>query len=79
MTCVYDMLENKASFSSKIIELAKRNEITLLDALTEYCKTNKIECEDIVGLLTNEFKALLHKEAVDLNIFRTKTSKFRFD
>lgn len=79
MIGIQEMLENKASFSQKIINFAEENGLSLLDGLTAYCNANKIEIEDVPSLLTNEFKALLHKEAVDLNLFRLKAKKVIFD
>lgn len=79
MTNIEDTLENKASFSSKIIQFAEDNDLSLLDGLTEYCKNKNLEVEDVVGLLTNEFKGMLYREAVDLNMFRSKMQKVRFD
>lgn len=73
------MLETKATFSEKIVIFARRNELSLLDALAEYCKRSGIETEDVSHLLTNEFKALLHKEAVDMNMFRSNGQKVKFD
>lgn len=79
MISIDQMFENKASFSEKILQFARQNELPLLDALTEYCQTKGIETEDVVGLLTNEFKAMLHKEAVDMNMFRYRAKKVKFD
>jgi hypothetical protein len=79
MIGIADMLETKATFSDKIIQFAKQNELSLLDGLAEYCKANLIETEDVSPLLTNEFKAMLHKEAVDLNMFRSTNQKVKFD
>ncbi len=73
------MLETKASFSEKVLYFAKQNELSLLDGLAEYCVTKGIETEDVSSLLTNEFKALLHKEALDLNMFRSYNQKVKFD
>lgn len=79
MSNIEDILENKTSFSEKIIQLAKKNDLSLLDSLSEHCKRQDIELEDAIGLLSNEFKKMLHKEAIDLNIIRSKNQKVRFD
>lgn len=79
MIGIEHMLETKATFSDKVSQFAKQNDLSLLDGLAEYCKVNGIETEDVSPLLTNEFKALLHKEAVDMNMFRSSFSKVKFD
>lgn len=79
MIGIEQMLETKATFSEKITEFARQNELSILDGLAEYCKTKGIEVEDVVPLLTNEFKAILHKEATDLNMFRNSKLKVKFD
>lgn len=60
------MLETKATFSEKVIQFCKDNDFTLLEGLAEYTQSQGIECEDVSALLTNEFKAMLKKEAADL-------------
>ena len=79
MIGIQQMLETKASFSEKVISFARQNELSLLDGLVEYCRGKGIETEDVSSLLTNEFKALLHKEASDMNMFRSKAHKVKFD
>lgn len=79
MNGIQEMLETKASFSEKVLYFAKQNDLSLLDGLAEYCVTKGIETEDVSSLLTNEFKALLHKEASDLNMFRSNNQKVKFD
>jgi hypothetical protein len=73
------ILESKSSFSEKIIKFAQLNELHLLDALTEYCRNKRVEIEEVENLLTNEFKAMLYKEAVNLNMFRQQNVKVQFD
>jgi hypothetical protein len=73
------MLETKASFSEKILNFARANDLSILDGLTDYCRSKGIETEDVSSLLTNEFKALLHKEASDMNMFRSNSQKVKFD
>ena len=73
------MLETKASFSEKVIQFCKENDMTLMEGLTEYIQTRGIETEDVPSLLTNEFKAMIHKEASDLNMFRRNNGKVQFD
>lgn len=60
------MIETKATFSEKVIQFCKDNNFTLLEGLAEYTQAKGIDCEDVSSLLTNEFKALLKKEAGDL-------------
>ena len=73
-------LETKATFSSKVLQFCSQNEFTLLEGLQEYIQNRRIEFEDVPNLLTNEFKAMLQKEAIDLNMFKAKTtSKVTFD
>lgn len=79
MIGIQEMLETKASFSEKVINFARQNDLSLLDGLAEYCRTKGIETEDVTSLLTNEFKALLHKEAIDMNMFRLRGHKVKFD
>jgi hypothetical protein len=73
------MLETKSSFSEKVLHFAKQNDLSILDGLSEYCRSKGIETEDVSSLLTNEFKALLHKEALDRNMFRSRHQKVKFD
>jgi predicted methyltransferase len=79
MIGINQMLESKASFTEKVLEFIKQNELSFIDGLAEYCKSKGIETEEVSSLLTNEFKALLHKEAVDMNMFRYKAQKVKFD
>lgn len=79
MNGIERMLETKASFSEKVLEFCKQNDLPLLEGLTEYIQSRGIETEDVPSLLTNELKVLLHKEAVDLNMFRLPGNKVKFD
>lgn len=79
MIGLQEMLETKASFSDKVLHFARQNDLSILDGLVEYCRSKGIETEDVSSLLTNEFKALLHKEALDLNMFRSGVQKVKFD
>jgi hypothetical protein len=73
------MLETKATFSEKVLAFCDENELSLIEGLVEFISTRGIEVEDVSSLLTNELKALIHKEAVDLNMFRHCHRKVQFD
>lgn len=79
MIGIEQMLETKATFSEKVIEFCQKNELSLLEGLTEFIQEKGIEAEDVSSLLTNELKALLHKEALDLNMFKPSKAKVKFD
>jgi predicted methyltransferase len=79
MIGLIEMLESKASFTEKVLKFIKQNDLSYIDGLSDYCKNKSIELEEVASLLTNEFKALLHKEAVDMNMFRYKSNKVKFD
>lgn len=74
-----EMLETKASFSEKVLNYCKQKELPLLEGLTSYLQVMGIETEDAPGLLTNELKAMLHKEAIELNLFKPTGEKVKFD
>lgn len=79
MSFFIDMIETKASFSLKLIQFCEANDLSFIEGISEYIQRQKIEIEDIPSLLTNELKALIRKEAVDLNMFRSPGKKVRFD
>lgn len=79
MSFFRDMIETKATFSLKLTEFCEANGLSFIEGISEYIQRHKIEIEDIPSLLTNELKALIRKEAVDLNMFRTPGKKVKFD
>lgn len=79
MSNIDDLLETRATFTDKVLDFCDENDLDLLEGLTEYINIKGIEIEDVSSLITNEFKAMLRKEAVNLNMFRTTNVKVQFD
>lgn len=79
MDGIEEMLETKGSFSDKVIDYCKKNELTYVEGLQEYLISVGIEIEDAPALLTNELKALIYKEATDKNMFKISAQKITFD
>jgi hypothetical protein len=58
--------EEKNKFSIMIIELAQRDKIDHMDAVTTYCLENNLEVEIAATLINDSLKSLIQGEAQEL-------------
>jgi len=58
--------EEKNKFSIMIIELAQRDKIDHMDAITTYCEENNLEIEIAATLINDSLKSLIQGEAQEL-------------
>ena len=58
--------EEKNKFSIMIIELAQRDSIDHMDAITTFCEDNNLEIEIAATLVNDTLKALIQNEAQEL-------------
>lgn len=58
--------EEKNKFSLKILELAVRERLNHIEAVTTYCEENAFEVEVAAMLLNDTLKELIQAEAQDL-------------
>jgi len=72
-------LFGKNAFSEEVEELVWMKDITYMEAILEWCDTNKIEIEQIVGYIKRDLnlKALLQMEGEKANMIQ-KTARLDF-
>lgn len=58
--------EEKNKFSIEIIEMAIRENIQHIDAITSYCDSNNLEVEVAATLVNDTLKELIQSEAQNL-------------
>lgn len=66
--------EDKNNFSLMIEEMATKQEISCMEAITEYCLEHDLEVEVAAGLVNQSLKAKIEQEARALR-FLPKTGK----
>lgn len=59
--------ENSNTFSYAIESIASKSDITLIDAILEYCQKNNMEIEVAVSLINKNLKSKIQYEAENLN------------
>jgi len=58
--------EEKNKFSIMIMEMALRERIDHMDAVTSYCERNNLEIEVAASLINESLKGIIESEAMDL-------------
>jgi hypothetical protein len=58
--------EEKNKFSMMIMEMALRERIDHMDAVTSYCERNNLEIEVAATLINDSLKGIIESEAMDL-------------
>ena len=58
--------EEKNKFSMMIMEMALREHIDHMDAVTSYCERNNLEIEVAATLINDSLKGIIESEAMDL-------------
>ena len=58
--------EEKNNFSMMIMEIAMKDKIDHMDAITSYCETNNLEIEVAAGLINDSLKSIIEGEAMEL-------------
>ena len=58
--------EEKNRFSMMIMEMALRERIDHMDAVTSYCERNNLEIEVAATLINDSLKGIIESEAMDL-------------
>jgi hypothetical protein len=64
---------DKKQFNRDIMQIYNRGDITLLEALVEYCRINEVEEETVSKLLDKNVKSRLEAEANTFNLLTDKT------
>lgn len=62
-------------FSETIEHIVSQNNITYIDAITEYCERYEIEIETAASMCNMKIKQMLESEASDLNMLKEKISR----
>lgn len=70
--------EDKNNFSLMIEKTASEQEISCMEAITEYCAQHDLEIEVAAGLINQSLKAKIEQEARALR-FLPKTGKLPLD
>jgi hypothetical protein len=58
--------EEKNNFSMMIMEMAIKEKIDHMDAVTTYCERNNLEIEVAATLINDSLKSIIQGEAMDL-------------
>jgi len=58
--------EEKNKFSIMIMEMALRERIDHMDAVTSYCERNNLEIEMAASLINDSLKSIIEGEAMEL-------------
>ena len=58
--------EEKNNFSMMIMEMAIKEKIDHMDAVTTYCERNNLEIEVAATLINDSLKSIIQGEATDL-------------
>jgi hypothetical protein len=58
--------EEKNNFSMMIMEMAIREKIDHMDAVTSYCERNNLEIEVAASLINEALKGIIEGEAMEL-------------
>jgi hypothetical protein len=62
--------EERNNFSKRIMEIANKNGISHLDAMSEFCGDSGLEPEVAAKLINNTLKQHLAKDAVNLKLIK---------
>lgn len=65
-------IHNIASFTEYIEHAVKLQEVTYLEAISQFCKETGLDIENIPRLISPQIKDKLEVEAHELNMFRVK-------
>ena len=58
--------EEKNNFSMMIMEIALKEKIDHMDAVTSYCERNNLEIEVAASLINESLKSIIEGEAMEL-------------
>ena len=58
--------EEKNNFSMMIMEIALKEKIDHMDAITSYCENNNLEIEVAATLINESLKSIIEGEAMEL-------------
>lgn len=58
-------ITSKEKFASEIRQLARDNDLNLVEAITSYCEDNDVMMEDIIPLLDKNIKEEIRCDAID--------------
>jgi hypothetical protein len=71
---IEDKFLTPSKFSLEIEKIVMGERCNYIDAIVQYCESNKIDIESISKLVSKPLKERLKQNAIDLN-FMKKTSK----
>lgn len=65
----------------EITRLVNNFKITYIDAVTYFCEKNDLDCSDpsFIALLSPSIKSNIEREALELNLLKTKKKKKIYD
>ena len=63
-----------SAFSTKIMEMAEQEDISIMDAIVGYCENTGMEIDVASTLISSSLKAKIREEAQELNLLK-KSSK----
>lgn len=63
-----------SEFSTKIMEMAEQEDISIMDAIVGYCENTGMEIDVASTLISSSLKAKIREEAQELNLLK-KSSK----
>lgn len=58
-------ITSKEKFASEIRQLARENDLNLIEAITSYCEDHDVMMEDIIPLLDKNIREELRCDAID--------------
>ena len=58
--------EEKNNFSMMIMEIALKEKIDHMDAITSYCERNNLEIEVAASMINESLKSIIQGEAMEL-------------
>lgn len=67
----------KEQFSAIITRACKLTNITIIEAIMDYCESNSLEVEVAATLLNDELKAKLERQAKKSNLLKPEPKKKR--
>lgn len=70
-------VSSKEQFAATVRQIARKNGLNLIDAITSYCEDNEIQMEDVLPLLDRNLKEEIRVAAIDGRYVRgfKKTAK----
>ena len=58
-------VNSKEQFAATMRQIARKNDLNLIDAITSYCEDNEIQMEDVLPLLDRNLKEEIRVAAIE--------------